>query len=98
MYYKMVEERMGREKTEDFLRFYLVPGFGHARGTFNAGFDALGTLDRWTESGTPPEHLLVVDNHRAHHKRTRPLCEFPAWPKYKGGGDVNDASSFVCVE
>jgi hypothetical protein len=28
--------------------------------------------------------------------RTRPLCEYPSWPKYKGSGDVNLASSFTC--
>jgi hypothetical protein len=29
--------------------------------------------------------------------RTRPLCLYPAWPRYKGTGDLNAASSFVCT-
>jgi protocatechuate 4,5-dioxygenase alpha chain len=28
---------------------------------------------------------------------TRPLCEYPAWPRYDGKGDVSRASSFACV-
>nr|WP_311548340.1 tannase/feruloyl esterase family alpha/beta hydrolase [Paraburkholderia sp. Cpub6] len=30
--------------------------------------------------------------------RTRPLCQYPAWPSYNGAGDVNSASSFTCVQ
>jgi hypothetical protein len=30
--------------------------------------------------------------------RTRPLCEYPTWQKYKGFGDPNLASSFTCSE
>ena len=29
--------------------------------------------------------------------RTRPLCEYPTWPRYSGAGDVNQAASFSCV-
>ncbi|MBW8837830.1 MAG: tannase/feruloyl esterase family alpha/beta hydrolase, partial [Burkholderia sp.] len=28
--------------------------------------------------------------------RTRPLCDYPKWPRYQGG-DVNQAASFECV-
>jgi hypothetical protein len=55
MYYKMVQCKMGHEQMDCFLRFYLIPGFGHGRGIFNAGFDALGVLDRWLESGIAPK-------------------------------------------
>ena len=79
------------------VRFYLVPGFGHASGVFNAGFDALGALDRWVETGKAPEHLVVTDNNRRQHRRTRPLCQWPAYPHYVSG-DVNLASSFACAQ
>ncbi len=29
---------------------------------------------------------------------TRPLCVFPKAAKYRGTGDINDASSFICAE
>jgi hypothetical protein len=25
---------------------------------------------------------------------TWPICKYPAWPRYKGTGDINTASSF----
>jgi feruloyl esterase len=28
---------------------------------------------------------------------TRPLCIYPAYPRYKGRGDPNKASSFTCT-
>jgi hypothetical protein len=39
----------------------------------------------------------VTDRNEATRGRTRPLCEYPAWPKYNGSGDVNAAASFACV-
>jgi hypothetical protein len=97
MYYKMVQNRMSQEEMDRFLRFYLIPGFGHGHGVFNAGFDALGVLDSWVETGVAPKDLVVVDNNKKSDGRTRPLCIYPTWPKYKGFGDVNSASSFVCA-
>ncbi len=97
LYYQMVQRSMGQQKMDRFLRFYLVPGFGHGRGAFNAGFDALGVLDRWLDTGAAPENLVVEDENDRSRGRGRPLCEYPAWPKYRGSGDVNSANSFVCV-
>jgi hypothetical protein len=97
MYYKMVQSKMSQQEMDRFLRFYLIPGFGHGRGVFNAGFDALGVLDRWLDSGVAPTDLVAVDNDRGSTGRTRPLCVYPAWPKYKGSGDVNVATNFVCA-
>ena len=42
MYYKMVQSRMSQAEMDGFLRFYLVPGYGHGRGVFDAGFGAWG--------------------------------------------------------
>ena len=27
---------------------------------------------------------------------TRPMCKYPAYPRYKGTGDVNVAENFTC--
>ena len=97
LYYGMLQSRMSREDIKDSLRFYLVPGYGHGRGAFDAGFDALGVLDRWLDTGAAPKDLVVIDNNKRDSGRTRPLCEYPAWPRYKGSGDVNAAASFACT-
>lgn len=93
-YFERVEARMGIAETREFARMYLVPGMGHGDGRFDGGFDTVGTLDAWVDGGVAPEHLVVTDNNNG---RTRPLCEWPAWPKYDGVGDVKRARSFTCV-
>ena len=97
MYFNMLQQTMGIETTDKFVRLYLLPGYGHGHGVFDAGFDALGTLDNWLETGIAPSQIVVVDNNRKMKGRTRPLCRYPSWPKYKGSGDINQADSFVCV-
>jgi len=93
-YYERVEAKLGVEAAKSFARLYLVPGLGHGFGKFDGGFDTIGTLDAWADRGIAPEDLVVTDNHSG---RTRPLCEWPAWPRYDGVGDVNRAASFACV-
>jgi feruloyl esterase len=97
MYYKMVQSKMSQHEIDHFLRFYLIPGFGHGHGVFDAGFDALGMLDRWLDTGVAPKDIVVVDNNKSSKGRTRPLCVYPTWPRYNGSGDVNTASSFMCA-
>jgi hypothetical protein len=82
---------------DGFMRFYNVPGFGHGTGLFNAtGMKTLDALDAWVQTGTPPGAQTVVDANAP--GRTRPLCLYPTWPRYKGTGDVNAAASFDCAE
>ncbi len=97
LYFDMLERTMGKDAVDKFARFYLVPGYGHGRGDFDAGFDALGTLDHWLDTGTAPANLVVVDNNRNSASRTRPLCQYPTWPKYNGSGNLNSATSFACA-
>jgi pimeloyl-ACP methyl ester carboxylesterase len=94
-YFERLRATMGVEATDKFARLYLVPGLGHGYGRFKGGFDTIGTLDAWADRGVAPQELVVTDNHNG---RTRPLCEWPAWPRYDGSGDVNVASSFTCVQ
>lgn len=96
-YFQRLQSTMGREKVQRFARYYEIPGYGHAVSTvFNAAWDSLSALDAWVEKGEAPAAQVVADSVGV-PGRTRPLCEYPAWPRYRGTGDVNSASSFVCV-
>ena len=64
---------------------------------FNAARDSLSALEDWVEQGRAPRRQVVADSVGV-PGRTRPLCEYPGWPKYVGKGDVNAATSFVCVQ
>ncbi|WP_229904535.1 tannase/feruloyl esterase family alpha/beta hydrolase [Lentzea cavernae] len=95
-YYERVRDLLGPQATRDFLRYYLVPGANHANfgaPAFAAGWDSLSALERWVSNGPSPVQPVVTD---LTHDRTRPLCEYPAWPRYRTG-DPDSASSFTCV-
>ncbi len=88
---------LGRRLTRATVRYYEIPGYGHAASTvFNAEWDSLPALRRWVERGRAPGAQVVADRVGVPTGRTRPLCEFPSWPRYVRG-DVDAASSFRCV-
>ena len=93
-----VRSTMGAAAVSDFIRYYEIPGYNHALSTqFNAAWDSLTALESWVEAGTAPGSQIVADT-AAVPGRTRPLCEYPSWPRYNGTGDVNIAASFTCVQ
>jgi hypothetical protein len=96
-YYNRLVTKMTAAKVSGFVRFYEVPGQGHVTGAFATGWDSVKTLEDWVERGVAPPAQVVADTNAATKGRTRPLCEYPAWPKYSGTGDVNAAASFTCV-
>jgi hypothetical protein len=96
-YYERLLQRYGQDGADQFVRFYTVPGMGHVTGVFNARVASLEALEAWVERGEAPGELLASDAHAATAGRTRPVCHYPAWPRYKGDGDINLAASFECV-
>lgn len=96
-YVRRIETTMGAERTRGFLRYYEIPGYGHAASSvFNAAWDSLSALEAWVERGQAPGPQTVADTVGV-PGRTRPLCEYPGWPRYGGSGDVNAAASFGCT-
>jgi len=94
-YYRRVLDTVGYRQTNEFMRYYVVPGANHANfgaPAFAAGWDSLSALERWVEDGRPPVKPVAVDSRSG---RTRPLCEYPRWPKYRSG-DPESAQSFGC--
>jgi pimeloyl-ACP methyl ester carboxylesterase len=96
-YYKRLVATMTAEKVSSFARYYEVPGQGHVTGAFATAWDSVKALEDWVERGVAPTAQVVADRNASTNGRTRPLCEYPAWPKYNGTGDVNAAASFTCV-
>lgn len=95
-YYNRLLANYGQNALSSFLKFYLVPGAAHGTGgQFEAAYDGLTALDNWVTKGTAPQNLVATDLNPPTAGRTRPLCEYPQWPKYVSG-DVNAASSYTC--
>ena len=98
IYVRDLQATMGTDKVNSFLRFYEIPGFGHSiSAQFNASWDQLTALESWTEKGEDPAMNQIVTDTAGVPGRTRPLCLYPTFPRYKGSGDANSAASFTCT-
>ncbi len=96
-YLDRLQSTMGADSVAGFLRYYEIPGYGHAVSTvFNAAWDSLTALENWVEQGVEPPPQIVADSVGV-PGRTRPLCRYPEWPKYSGAGDINVAGSYECA-
>ena len=97
-YHASVVDRLGRDKVDSFFKLYAAPGVDHVGTGGPANEDFLGALVAWVERGEKPAKLQLFEEDAKPPfgvKRSRPLCEWPAFPRYQGG-DVNAASSFAC--
>lgn len=98
-YYQRLQARMGPAEVDKFVRYYEAPSYGHAvSNSFNVAWDSLSALENWAEKGSTPPAQVMSDTANTPLNRTRPLCEYPKWARYKGTGDVNAAASFACVD
>ncbi len=96
-YYERVRATMGVGNVNRFFRYYEVPGYGHSiSNVFNLGWDSITALENWVELGVAPFNQIATDKTGV-PGRTRPLCEYPGWPRYNGSGDPNLALNFTCV-
>jgi hypothetical protein len=62
--------------------------------------DMLSALADWVERGKAPANLQLVEQTVAAPfavTRARPLCEWPRFPRYRGG-DAALAASFECAQ
>lgn len=95
-FYENLLQRYGQSTLNEFLKFYVVPGYAHGfGGDFTVSTDFIGALDNWVEHDIAPENMTVTDISPMTAGRTRPLCEYPSYPHYKGEGDINRAENFI---
>jgi feruloyl esterase len=90
--------KINKGKASDFVRLFAVPGMNHcAGGPATDRFDAFTALVNWVEKKTPPAKIVATAGPATPWpNRTRPLCPYPAYARYKGSGSIEDAASFVC--
>ena len=99
-YVGSVERKLGKPSVAKFVRFYISPAMGHSlSGAGAMSAPLLSELEQWVENGHQPESVtatLLAGS--ANPGATRPLCEYPFFPRYKGKGDASAAASFECAE
>lgn len=99
-YYKSVVERLGQSAADGFLRLYVTPGADHMGIGAPSAVDMVEVLSDWVEKGKAPGDLV-----QATHElkppfpvlASRPMCRYPAFPRYRGG-DAAKADSFDCAQ
>jgi feruloyl esterase len=97
-YYNGLMKTMGRQKVDDAVRLFMVPGMGHCGGGEGPNeFDMLAVLEHWREDGKAPSEILASQTRAGQVVRTRPLCPYPQIAKYKGIGSIDRAENFVCA-
>jgi feruloyl esterase len=97
-YLDTVTQKLGKPATQEFIRFFTAPGIGHRqRGPGANQVNLVEALENWVEKGKAPEQLVAAKTDDSGKVLlTRPLCQYPLFPRYKGKGDPNVASSFKC--
>ena len=100
-YYRQVVAALGGQaNADDVVRYYTAPGVNHCAGGPGAdSADLLAALDRWVSKRKAPGTLSAskIDASGA-TLFTRPLCVFPAYPRYQGQGDPTFAASYTCTQ
>jgi len=98
-YYKAVLSKTGAKAVKESMRFFMVPGMGHGPGTTgeeNFNYDALGVIEQWKQTGKAPEELVFDHYRNGRPAGKRLVCQYPKVPTYKGNGNMEVPSSFVC--
>ena len=97
-YYKAVVAKTGAKQVKESMRFFMVPGMGHAPGTTgeeNFNYDALNVIEQWKQTSNAPEELIFDHYKNDKIVGKRLVCQYPKVSTYKGG-NTEDPSSFVC--
>jgi feruloyl esterase len=97
-YYGEVLSAMGgAQKTQEFMRLFMVPGMQHCQGGPGPNtFDSVTALEQWREHKVAPEKIVASHSTNGTTDITRPLCPYPQAAIYKGTGDTNEAKNFSC--
>jgi feruloyl esterase len=99
-YQRLTRNNGGAESTARWARLFLVPGMNHcAGGPATDSFDGLGAIVNWVEKGDAPARIEASgrsgDSSLA--GRTRPLCPYPSYARYRGNGSLDDSANFTCA-
>ncbi len=98
----------GLKKVQETVRMFLAATSGHCSGQdapswqnpgqpgYSQDGDFLQLIIRWVEEGKAPDMVLASQVRDGKVVRTRPLCPYPAYPRYKGSGSIEQAHNFEC--
>ena len=100
LYYDSVVKFSGRSYSDvqQFFRLFMAPGVEHCGGgAAPQPQNLFQAVVNWVERGQAPVRILASQSLAGSAIRTRPLCPYPAFAKYRGSGSTDDAANFVCA-
>jgi feruloyl esterase len=100
-YEELVKSVGGLQKAQTFARLFLAPGLTHCGITGSGPKDVedvlVKALINWVEKGEAPASVIA---HRPAvapaDARTFLLCAYPDQARFRGTGDMNDATTWAC--
>jgi feruloyl esterase len=107
-WYDTLVGRFGQQDVDRHVRFYMLPNGDHGGGvqSLPAGtaepqyVDLIRLSTDWVEKNATPPDAPVVSAKQAVPPytvtATRPMCRYPAYPRYVTG-DVKQAASYRCA-
>ncbi|WP_435490012.1 tannase/feruloyl esterase family alpha/beta hydrolase [Variovorax sp. ZT4R33] len=100
-YQNVVQKSGGQAATDEFMEYYTAPGVQHCSGGTGADkVDLVGPMFEWIEKGTKPSDSTITATQwtvpEGVKPINRPVCRYPAYPRYIGG-DPSAAGSFACT-
>lgn len=103
-YERVIKTQHGLKQTQEFFRFFMVPGMGHCGGgpglgDFGQGLqdtvhDVLTAMINWVENRIAPNKFIAKGYDNVHKVPfQRPIYPYPMFPNYIGG-DPNSPLSY----
>lgn len=110
-FYNRITARYGQAATDDFLRYFMLPGMGHCSG--GVGFSRIGgatgaplkddpdhsmvkALDAWVRKDAAPSLFIAAQVKDGKVSATRPVCRYSLEARYLGRSQATEARNFVC--
>jgi feruloyl esterase len=107
-YYDAVVAKFGQRQVDEHVRLYVLPNGNHGGSgqSLTTGepipqyVDTVAMATNWVEKGIAPPDAPVLTNQLALPPyttlATKPICRYPAYPRYVGG-DAKSATSYRCA-
>ena len=107
-YENAVKRSGGQAAVDKNVRFYVSPNVNHQQIGYSTTtgtelprqVDLMGMMENWVEKGVAPPDAPVqtLEELNPPYKvlRSRPLCRYPQYPRYKSG-DPDLATSYRCT-
>jgi len=109
-HYDKMSNAMGKQKVDSCTRLYIAPGLGHSlsnnvlqKGAYGDviphQIDMLQVLDDWATKKNAPADSLMQETRDLTAPyavtATRPMCRYPAYPRFTGGDQLL-GTNYVC--